>query len=308
MDQQSMIGMGDEALLFIGVTGVLLVLFTGVRWTAQYIAPYVQAIALLFRARNSLSNGHPSLEILQLLSRAIRLHPRLALAYVLRGQVWCRLGADERAMEDVNTAVRLSPRNYRAYMVRAWLHDYFGNYQQAIDDLRTAILCNPDWHVGYLDLALHYLALGDAAHSLEVLERLSMRRRGRALRYDALVMAGQVYEENLNDFDAAVRSYSLAVALEPRRRVAYLMRAWALRSRGHYRAAAEDLLSAAKCPRPVTDQELYGWLQAQHDSWLYLVAHDPDERDAWRAVLQNGDLVYITDGDYTASDPQIFLN
>lgn len=254
----------------------------------KWLAIQGRALVLVLRARQLVERekDRPSLA-LPLLNRAIALNPKLALAYVLRSQVFYWLGDDDAALADADRGIRLGPRDYRAYMVRAVLHDYFGDYREAVRDLESAIFYNSQWLVGYLDLALHHLALNEPEKCLTVLKALGAHANRHPLHYNALVMTGLVYEENIRDFDQAIKQYSHAIELAPNRRVAYLMRAWALRAQGEYSAAATDLLRAAKCPQPPEDKGLYGWLQAQYDPWLYLVANDPEDRNAWLAILKH---------------------
>ena len=295
-------GLGLLALLVI-----LLLMFV------RFAVPRLHAAALLLQARNLIKRGGHTSEALHLLTHVLALCPTFALAYVLRSQVRFQRGEDAEALADADRAVRHAPRNYRVYMLRALLRDYFGEYDEAIRDLQSAIFYNPNWREGYLDLAMHHLALGAPERSLEALEMLNARAGRHPLRYNALVMAGLIYEENLCDFDTAIRYYSQAIALTPDRRVAHLMRAWALRAQGNYQAAATDLLYAARCPQPPEDKGLYDWLQAPYDPWLYLVAQDLDDHNAWRAVLRSdrlGGLLRATEGDAWAPphSSQTFLN
>ncbi len=276
----------------------------GVIVFARMAFPYGYIAFMLWRAKRLIRQEQRLEEALRMMEQVLAQQPDHALAYVLRSQVLYKLGADTEALADADQAIRLAPRSYRGYMLRALLHDYFGEYHNAIRDLQSALFYNPRWLVGYLDLALHYLALGEPERSLRVLLALSLRAEGHSLHYNALVMSGLVYEENFNDFDAAIQSYSRAIEVAPERRVAYLMRGWALRAQGDYRAAAEDLLQASACTQPPEDEGLYDWIQAQYDPWLYLVAHDPRDRNAWLAALKRGVVAHAA----PAPGPRISLN
>ncbi|MBN1285890.1 MAG: tetratricopeptide repeat protein [Anaerolineae bacterium] len=290
---------------------ILVVLIVLVGLGGRRLMARCRALILLLRARRRVESD----DVLRLLDRVIALYPDLALAYVLRSQALYRRGNDEAALTDADHAVRLAPRSDRSYRLRATLYDYLGKYHEAIRDLQSAIFYNPNWFAGYLDLALHYLALDEPVACIKVLEALGCRAGTHPLHYNALVMAGLVYEENLRDFDEAIRLYSRAIELMPERRVAHLMRGWALRTQGEYQAAALDLLRASRCPRPSEDESLYGWLQAQYDPWLYLVAHSADDRNAWLNALRHSELVGARPGAPAAAPrrrspgrPQIYLN
>jgi len=54
-------------------------------------------------------------------SEAIRLDPKYAEAYYIRGRAWGNKGEYDRAIADYNEAIRLDPKSTWAYNNRAWL-------------------------------------------------------------------------------------------------------------------------------------------------------------------------------------------
>jgi tetratricopeptide (TPR) repeat protein len=228
-----------------------------------HTAPRIRAANLYRRAQRLVALGDYS-EALPLLSRAIELHPRLHLAYVLRSRVLRQLGFIDHALADAEEAARRAPGDRHSHVARARLLDEFGQRREAMEALQRALQYDPAWLPGYLDLAMHHMALGDAERSLGVLGQLSASASARdPLLYDALVLAGRVYEANLGDFDTAVMAYSRAITLAPERKTGYLVRAWALRTQGDYHHAAEDLVHAAQCAQHTADQSLLHRLQSQ---------------------------------------------
>ncbi len=280
------------------------------------VALRARASRILRRAQRLMSSGEHQ-QALPLLTRAIALNPRIALAYTLRSQVLLRSGVVERALADADEAVRLAPNSHRSYLARARVYDYLGQYREAAQDLEAAIAHNPAWLSGYLELARYHLSLGDPERCLDVLERLTVRADAKdPLLYDALVIAGRVREESLCDVEGGIEAYSRAIALAPDRRVGYLKRGWALRAKGDYRRAAEDLLSAAQCPQRSEDLRLHHWLQAEPASWFETVARELGAgADDWMEVLQrilledaDGALYLGARAPVQSAEPQIYLN
>ena len=76
-------------------------------------------------------------------SEAIRLEPRVALAYANRGMAWQKKGQYDKALGDLNEAVRLNPRNALGYNNLAWLRATcldakYRNGQQAVESATHA--------------------------------------------------------------------------------------------------------------------------------------------------------------------------
>ncbi|MCZ7545610.1 MAG: tetratricopeptide repeat protein [Anaerolineae bacterium] len=266
-----------------GLTG--LIVLAGVLGRA--VARRARTARLLRRAQRSIAVGEQQ-AALAMLTRAIELDDSLALAYALRSQVLVRAGVVDRALDDAGEAVRLAPTSHHSRLARARLYDYLGRYEDAAAELVIALEHHAAWVTGYLELARCYLLLGEPACAVATLERLAARVGARdPLRYDALVMVGSVYEQRLRDFDAAVEAYTRAIVAAPNRRVGYLRRGWALRARGEYQLAAEDLLSAAQRPLWPDDLRLHYWLQSQTGTWSEGEREAFERRrEPWIAVLE----------------------
>ena len=74
---------------------------------------------------------------------AIRLDPRVAVAYYNRGIVYAELGLTQKAIMDFGEAIRLNPQFAPAYNQRAVVRSRLGELETAIDDLDEAVRLDP---------------------------------------------------------------------------------------------------------------------------------------------------------------------
>lgn len=72
-------------------------------------------------------------------SEAIRLNPRIAIAYHDRGFAYFMLGQLRRAIEDFNDAIRLDPGHVYTYHNRGLAYDMLGMQIEAIADFEKVI-------------------------------------------------------------------------------------------------------------------------------------------------------------------------
>ncbi len=250
------------------------------------IAPNLRAKALLYYGREMVELAdYP--RAMAYLNKAATLAPYAPSVYIARSMAYKGLGHVDLAFEDADRAVNLAPDLVAGRLARARLFADYGLLEEAREDLLHALEQHPAWSVGYLELAQVQLALNDPEGSLRALDTLVSRLPDDPeITYDALILAGKIYEENLNDLDAAIESYSRAIPLAPDRKIGYLRRSWALRIRGDLQQAAEDLLEAASRPKLAEDEDLYHWIRAQCYAWRYMITRDRRDRAAWVEALR----------------------
>lgn len=76
---------------------------------------------------------------IEYLDEAIKLMPKLAEAYNIRGNAKGDLGQHQPAIEDYNEAIRLKPNYAHGYYNRGYTYSKLGQYKQAIEDYNEAI-------------------------------------------------------------------------------------------------------------------------------------------------------------------------
>ncbi len=285
-----LIGAASEAALAIlsdsvfpwAIGGVALVV---VGISALIEAPKIEAAHLVEQARHLIEAGQFR-EAIQPLNRAIELRPRYVSAYLVRSAAYAGISQLDLAVEDAERAVKIAPKLPETRLTRARLYSHRGLHEDAIRDLRVGISQKPDWATGYLELAQLHVRLQDYASSLATLRDLSLYTSSDATRYDSLIMAGWVYEEKLKDLDGAIATYTRAIPIMPDRKIGYLRRAYAYRSRGDLYQAAEDLLRAAQRMPTPEDADQYHWLRAVCYGRRYTITGDERDLTAWMAALE----------------------
>src|SRR5258708_18894736 len=255
----ALVAAGIAVLLsFIAETAWLLVAgaLIALAAAALCLIPHVQAQSLVEQSRNLIKVGQFQ-RALPPLNRAIGLSPRFVNAYIVRSAAYAGLSQIDLAVEDAERAIKLAPRLPDTRLARARLYSDPGLHECAIQDLRIGLRVKPDWAAGYMELAQLHVRLEDYESGLTTLHDLNINISSEPVRYDSLILAGWVYEEKLNDLDGAIATYTRAIPLLPDRKIGYLRRAHAYRSRGDLQQAAEDLLRAAQRVPTPGDAEQY---------------------------------------------------
>jgi tetratricopeptide (TPR) repeat protein len=251
---------------------------------AALVQPYVEAKRLLDAARNYILQEQFR-NALMTASRALELAPRLSSAYIVRGAAYAGLGQLDMAIEDAEQAVRVDPHDPEARRARARLYSYRG-LDEATPDVTESLRGSPEWVAAQFEIAQLYARLRDYDSSLTALNALTADELPLETRYDALVAAGWLYEDKLKDLDNALHSYTRAIPLQPDRKLGYLRRAFAYRSRGDHYQAAEDFLRAAERAPTAEDEGRYHWLRAICLGRRYLITHDERDMQAWLTALE----------------------
>jgi Tfp pilus assembly protein PilF len=93
--------------------------------------------------------------------RAIRLDPKLALAYLHRG-IWYSLQRElDKALADYERAIRLDPKNAWVYYNRGLALWEKGKFNQAFADFDSAIRHNPKFALGFTMRGIAYRKKGE---------------------------------------------------------------------------------------------------------------------------------------------------
>jgi tetratricopeptide (TPR) repeat protein len=272
----------DSPVVWVVSAGVLV----GIAAVALNKAPLVEATLLVEQSRK-LIEAEQFQEALLILNRAIDLCPRLADAYITRSAAYAGISQLDLAVEDAERAVRVAPRLPESRLARARLYSYRGLHEDAIHDLLAGIREKPDWSTGYLELAQLHVKLQDYESGLAALRDLSVRTSSDSIRYDSLILTGWIYEEKMNDLDRAIAAYTRAIPLLPDRKIGYLRRAYAYRTRGDLHQAAEDLLRAAQREPTPEDAGQYHWLRAACYGRRYTITGDERDLAAWIDALEH---------------------
>ena len=100
-------------------------------------------------------------EAITLATKAIRLEPRHAPAYVVRAVAFRKLNKLDRALADLTLAIRLEPDRPSPYVIRADIFKKRCELDRAIDDATQAIFLDPNSAAAFEIRAACRKALGD---------------------------------------------------------------------------------------------------------------------------------------------------
>ncbi|MGO9814313.1 MAG: tetratricopeptide repeat protein, partial [Isosphaeraceae bacterium] len=97
---------------------------------------------------------------------AIRLDPKLALAYNYRGFAYDKQGGLDQVIADCDEAIRLDPKLAWAYHQRGLAYDKKGDRDHAIADFDEAIRLDPKYALAYNNRGNTYNKKGDLDHAI----------------------------------------------------------------------------------------------------------------------------------------------
>ncbi len=155
---------------------------------------------------------------------AIRLNPKLALAYHQRGLAWGESREYDKAITDFNEAIRLTPQYFDNYIYRghAWVAK--SQFDKAIADFSKAINLNPQDARAYQSRAFAWYATRDYDKAIADYDQAVRLIPGDDTTYDGRGWAWQ----NKRDFDKAIADFTEAIRLDPKGMRHYFGRAFAL--------------------------------------------------------------------------------
>jgi tetratricopeptide (TPR) repeat protein len=261
----------------------ILLAFAGIG--CRLMVSHVEARQLV-RQAHLLSLIGRNTEALRCVNTALEMVPDLAIGYAVRSEVYATAGQIDMAADDAERAVKIAPRYPEARLARARMYTRYGLHEDAIHDLNVGLQERPDWAVGYLEIAQIYMKIAQYENSLAALESLSRRPVPPSTRYEAMLLTGWLYEDRLKDLDKAIAAYTRAIPLLPDRKIAYMRRAFAYRSRGDNRQAAEDLLRAAQRKATPEDIGRYHWLRAVCYGRRFTLTNDDRDLNLWVRALE----------------------
>jgi tetratricopeptide (TPR) repeat protein len=176
-------------------------------------------------------------------SEAIRLDPKFAAAYSLRGSIRMRQRDFDRAIDDYGEAIRIDPKLVSAYVNRGNVFRIKRQSDQALADLNEAIRLAPGNAAAYNSRGLVWMskrdfdrAIADYDEAIKLAPRYAVAHQNRGI---AWADKGQ--------FDRAIADYDEAIRLDADFIGAYTNRGLAFQRKGEPdRARAEFETALAK--------------------------------------------------------------
>jgi serine/threonine protein kinase/Flp pilus assembly protein TadD len=187
---------------------------------------------------------------------AIRLHPRLAVAYANLGMNWQRLNCPTIAIVAYNHAIELDPGDHRLYLMRARLLSQHGWHAAAHADYERAVAIAPDDPDVCYGMADSLAALGRGAEALQYRQKglrpghnpddtpqyhrpVSMRGHSGVLNHTITAH----FKSDEGDYETAIAAYTAALEIEPWRTEILCDRAQDRLEAGDAPGAIDDLIA-----------------------------------------------------------------
>jgi tetratricopeptide (TPR) repeat protein len=195
------------------------------------------------------------------LTEAIKLDPRVPKFHVHRGNAKHKFGLLDQAVEDFTQAIEIDPTLAVAYANRALVRGDLGRTDEAIEDYTKAIEIDPHYAMAYQGRGSVKKDLGlvhEAAEDLQKAVQLDPKRAS------AHVVLGILQCDELREYQAALKSFDQAIALDPDLAIAYRNRAVAkLHLRQLDRAVADLDKAVVLDPKMSGAYRMRGYIKCQ---------------------------------------------
>jgi tetratricopeptide (TPR) repeat protein len=145
------------------------------------------------------------------LSEAIRLDPKLALAYCVRGVAWYRIEELDKAIADLDEAIRLDPSNAVAFVDRGMVRNRKRDHDGAITDLDEAIRLRPRFAVAFTTRGCVWIIKGKNDKAISDLSEAIRLDPDDAL---AFYNRGGTWLK-MKDYDRGIADLDKAISLDP---------------------------------------------------------------------------------------------
>lgn len=176
------------------------------------------------------------------LTVAIRQDPTNPELYLLRSQLFSRVGSTEEAVADCTRAIELDDDNARYYAARGLAHCDSGNVDRALADFDRAAARDPNCTLVYMGRGLCYAATNDDEAALQAFTKASEinpqhvsahYERGRTL-------------ARLKRYDEAIMAFERGIAIQPGDPELHIQRALAHLATGDDRTANAGFAEACR--------------------------------------------------------------
>jgi tetratricopeptide (TPR) repeat protein len=206
-------------------------------------------------------------------NNAMQLDPTNVAVFVNRGNAWSERKEFEIAINDYNQAALLDPRNAAVYTGRGLVWHAKAEYDRAIADYSEAIWLDSRCARAYVDRAFCWSAKKEYDKAIaDCSKAIELDPQDAA----AYRIRGGVWEDK-QEYDKAIADFSESIRLDPKRAGVYIDRGEAWKVRREWEKAIADYNQAisldCKCA-------------VAHDrrAWLWATCPDGEYRDAKRAV------------------------
>jgi S1-C subfamily serine protease/lipoprotein NlpI len=181
-------------------------------------------------------------------TEAIRIDPKYAFAYIMRGQAYLQKGDYDSAIADFTEVIRREPTDADAYYGRGKAYNGKGDYDSAIADFTEVIRLDPTRAWAYFCRSVAYYGKED--YDSAIADSTEVIRLDPDFAF-AYIMRANAYSDK-RDYDSAIADFTEVIRREPKNAFAYYGRGLAYRGKVLFsqenglRAAAERDFAQAK--------------------------------------------------------------
>ena len=171
--------------------------------------------------------------------KAIEINPKYSTAWNNRGAAKSWLGKMVEAVADYSKAIELKPNYIKAYENRSKAHGSLGDYEKSFADRQKAekIKYSNEGADKIIDEALALQKRGDVKGALKLLNKAAEKYPDNQYVY---VNRGNVYNDSLKDYAAAIADYNKTIELNAKFSWPYLNRALAYERQNKHEQAIAD--------------------------------------------------------------------
>jgi len=184
---------------------------------------------------NHTGKGRPDLAIADY-SKTIQLVSDNPEPYLLRGNAYNEIGANEKALADYDKSIQLDSSSPVAYHDRALAQGALGNADEAIANFNRAIQLAPEFASAFKYRGLLFLELGQPQNAFDDFDKCSQLTPSDPVAYYNRGFALSV----MNQDEKAVANYTRAIEMSPGNPDFYVGRAGSLHRLGEYNKMIAD--------------------------------------------------------------------
>ncbi|MBD2563125.1 MULTISPECIES: serine protease [Nostoc] len=176
----------------------------------------------------------------------------VADVYFSRANLYSDSGDYRRAIADYNQVLRLNPKNASAYALRGLNHQRRGDNQAAIKDFNSAVQIDPNNAVAYFARGISYHFQGDYQGALAAYEKATVQD---AKLIAAVNNLGLIKYE-LQDIEGAIRQFQASIKIDSKSAEPQLALATALYVKGDREQALELAQAALRLDKRFADLDV----------------------------------------------------
>jgi len=165
-------------------------------------------LAVLFFGAKTWALSRVWHDSISLWTHVLKIDPRIAIAYLDRGQAYIDAGELDKALADLGKLEELEPENLKIYNNRGIIHFKRGEYDKALNEFNRCIALNPRFQLGYLNRAILWghmrefeKSISDLTSAIEINKYFYLAYYYRGLAYKEL----NIVDHALADFKAAYK-------------------------------------------------------------------------------------------------------